>query len=373
MKKKICFHFTTLIIFFQLNAQVNIVDKETNDVIPFVEIYDTSGNIIGLSDENGTITKEIIEKINQLNTSSIQFSHISYKTSLIPKSKFLELKQIYLTREIIMLDEAVVVPNKNRNFLLLKGYYRTYNIIDTQVKSYSDGIIEYLYPTDSKKSVVIRRLQERSFLKKTPAILSDTVKKLMEINIVGPRIPDMNIIAENTNHIYDYLDEQSNHYFLLSREKQSKITKIDIEKGNKAILQEVSYLSPNEQKVIKRFGNESSFEYHNESSLYHTDSLADISLSNLIYHKEIRKFKMKGKNDERFQNVEDVGEFFIESVEYLDKQPKGFGKFTGFNKFSSYSLSFWEQFTKHPFYKPLPSGILESLKENLIEFKNIHR
>ena len=120
MKKKICFHFTTFIVFFQLNAQINIVDKESNDVIPFVEIYDMSGNIIGFSDENGTIIKEIIEKINQLNTSSIQFSHISYKTSLIPKNIFLESKQIYLTREIIILDEAVVVPNKKKKFSAFK-------------------------------------------------------------------------------------------------------------------------------------------------------------------------------------------------------------------------------------------------------------
>ena len=237
------------------------------------------------------------------------------------KQQFLNSKFITLSRNTIVLDEVIVSPNKvNYSFLLVKGYYRTYNIIDTQPKSYTEGIVEYLYPNNSKDDILIRRLQERSFL----LLAGKTMPTLMNINIVGPRVPDMNLTNENETKTYSFFDNENKNYFLLAKQDILKIRKIPLKNGEYAILQEIAYLSPEEKKTIKRFGNEALHEYHNESSVYKTNDSTAISLENLLYHKEIRKFKMKGKNDERFQGViigiDDLGRLAIDvqGIRYFD-------------------------------------------------------
>lgn len=356
--------------FFCTKAQILIKEKESDQNIPFVELRDSGGRILGMSNENGVILQEVIEKIARTDMNEVSFNHISYQTVKLLKQQFLNSKFITLSRNTIVLDEVIVSPNKvNYSFLLVKGYYRTYNIIDTQPKSYADGIVEYLYPNNSKDDILIRRLQERSFLLSA----GKTMPALMNINIVGPRVPDMNLTNENETKTYSFFDNENKNYFLLAKQDILKIRKIPLKNGEYAILQEIAYLSPEEKKTIKRFGNEALHEYHNESSVYKTNDSTDISLENLLYHKEIRKFKMKGKNDERFQDVEDIGEFFVEKVEYIQEKPKGFSRFSGFNGVSNYDYKFWEDITNNKLYKPLPDAILNSLNNSLVELKSISR
>ncbi len=353
-----------------LVAQIPIKEKESDENIPFVELRDSGGRILGMSDENGVILREVIEKIAKIDVNEISFNHISYQTIKLLKQQFLNSKFITLSRNTIALDEVIVSPNNvNYSFLLVKGYYRTYNIIDTQPKSYADGIVEYLYPNNSKDDILIRRLQERSFLLSA----GKTMPILMNINIVGPRVPDMNLTNENETKTYSFFDNENKDYFLLAKQDILKIRKIPLKNGGYAILQEIVYLSPEEKKIIKRFGNEALHEYHNESSVYKTNDSTVISLENLLYHREIRKFKMKGKNDERFQDVEDVGEFFVEKIEYLQEKPKGFNRFTGFNGFSNYNSKFWEDISNKKLYEPLPNAVLKSLHNDLTELKNTYR
>jgi hypothetical protein len=356
--------------FFCTKAQILIKEKESDQNIPFVELRDSGGRILGMSDENGIILQEVIDKIAKIDLNEVSFSHISYQTIKLQKQQFLNSKFITLSRNTIVLDEVIVSPNKvNYSFLLVKGYYRTYNIIDTQPKSYTEGIVEYLYPNNSKDDILIRRLQERSFL----LLAGKTMPTLMNINIVGPRVPDMNLTNENETKTYSFFDNENKNYFLLAKQDILKIRKIPLKNGEYAILQEIAYLSPEEKKTIKRFGNEALHEYHNESSVYKTNDSTAISLENLLYHKEIRKFKMKGKNDERFQDVEDIGEFFVEKIEFIQEKPKGFSRFSGFNGISNYDYKFWEDITNNKLYKPLPDAILNSLNNSLVELKNISR
>lgn len=356
--------------FFCTKAQILIKEKESDQNIPFVELRDSGGRILGMSDENGIILQEVIDKIAKIDLNEVSFSHISYQTIKLQKQQFLNSKFITLSRNTIVLDEVIVSPNKvNYSFLLVKGYYRTYNIIDTQPKSYTEGIVEYLYPNNSKDDILIRRLQERSFL----LLAGKTMPTLMNINIVGPRVPDMNLTNENETKTYSFFDNENKNYFLLAKQDILKIRKIPLKNGEYAILQEIAYLSPEEKKTIKRFGNEALHEYHNESSVYKTNDSTAISLENLLYHKEIRKFKMKGKNDERFQDVEDIGEFFVEKIEFIQEKPKEFSRFSGFNGISNYDYKFWEDITNNKLYKPLPDAILNSLNNSLVELKNISR
>ncbi|AEI50391.1 hypothetical protein [Runella slithyformis] len=367
---KIFFILTLLCQNLYLKAQITIRDTESNENISFVELRDLAGRILGMSDENGIVSKDVIEKIEKGNSNDILIYHMSYKPLQIGKNRLLEMNSINLTRNIIMLDEVVVSSNsKTTSFLVLKGYFRSYNIIDNQLKSYADGMVEYLYPNSSKNDILIKRIQERSFL--LPG--GKGVPALMNINIVGPRIPDMNLTNESAAKTYSFFDNENQDYFLFAKNKTVRVNKIPLENGKNAILQEISYLTAEDKKVVRRFGNESIHEYHNESSVYNASDSTEISLENLIYHKEIRKFKMKGKNDERFQDVEDVGEFFVEKVDYLQEKPKGFSRFTGFNGFSNYSSKFWEQNSAKKLYNPLPDAILKSLNNDIIELKNINR
>ena len=95
------------------------------------------------------------------------------------------------------------------------------------------------------------------------------------------------------------------------------------------------------------------------------------TINHPFFSEVTKKYELKAKNDNRFQEVEDVSELFVEKVEYFSEKPKGFSMFSGFNHFSNYSSKFWEKVRDKNLFKPLPDEILNSLN-NLVELKNTH-
>lgn len=365
---KVLFTLLYCVAFYQSLAQITIKDFTNNEPIPYVELLNSSGRIIGLTNEKGIVNSELIKNIENNISKYIRLHNLSYTDILIDKEIFLNQREIYLYRKIRQLEEVTIKPKIKTYYLQLRGYYRTYSIIDSNIKNYADGEIIFLFPKNSGKNVLNYRVQERSYIPVKEKKIGE-----FNINIVGPRVPDMNLMNTNRNkETFEYLDELAQNYFLNGQRDKINTQAAYSANGNKLIVYNAAFTSPNKPVNLTRGSRQSIMNYHNEFTVFNTSQQSEVSLENISYHKEIRKYKMKRKEDKAFQDIEDIGEFFVYDATYVKKPDKCFKLFTGFNNESNYTTEYWKTAEKHAFYQPLPSGIADSSKNNLILLPNKH-
>ncbi|MCF6361086.1 MAG: TonB-dependent receptor plug domain-containing protein, partial [Cyclobacteriaceae bacterium] len=104
MTKVLLLFIFTLISFQELRAQsVTVINKETNEPIEHVLIFDEKGNQ-AISDAKG------IASINNLSSGFITFQHLGFETLLIPKDNI--GNTIILSPSSISVKEVVVSANK---------------------------------------------------------------------------------------------------------------------------------------------------------------------------------------------------------------------------------------------------------------------
>ncbi|NRD20606.1 carboxypeptidase-like regulatory domain-containing protein [Winogradskyella eckloniae] len=82
-----------------------ILDKVTNEPIPYVNISILDSQIGTSSNEDGSYTLNVEEK--HLNK-SVKMSSLGYESSIIPVSVFLETQEVYLNSLVEKLDEVVI-------------------------------------------------------------------------------------------------------------------------------------------------------------------------------------------------------------------------------------------------------------------------
>lgn len=75
---KLIIKWTSVLILLnqELYSQIKIINSNTKEPVPFTEIYEESGRFLGFADENGVITVQILEKIQNSNIANIRLSHL---------------------------------------------------------------------------------------------------------------------------------------------------------------------------------------------------------------------------------------------------------------------------------------------------------
>ncbi|MFN3848971.1 MAG: hypothetical protein ACK4NY_06065 [Spirosomataceae bacterium] len=328
-------------------SQIKIINSNTKEPVPFTEIYEESGRFLGFADEYGVITVQILEKVQKENMANIRLSHLGYKRTVVSRERLTEQKTIELEEEPTILQEITIKPSKTKPYYLIRGYHRSYNVIDGKLTAFTDGWIEFLYPTQAQKRVLLRRLDER-FIEEKKELSSG-------ILIIGPNIPTVNIPNEKYYVGYTYKDAFMRPY-------QAKLNS----KSN-SIIQEYSYISPDKPIINKLMGNETKIHNHHETVVFNCNNIEQASLSNMIYNKAIRRLEMKRKEREKPFWVDEVSEFFVFDFEELEEEPKGFGKFTGFNRGAIPKSKFWEKAANHPLFMSLPKEIEAELRKIITE------
>ena len=166
--KKYIFSILLNLIFHIGYSQTVFFDSINKAPIPNVSVILGNKTFITISDLEG-----IIRISNELlkNDNSISFSHISYQPKSI-KTNFIKTNDtIFLTPIARKLDDVVVSSNTTKDYLVLKGFYRSYLYNDNMVYGYSDGIVEYFINLNKKvgssksltNRVISNRLFERNF------------------------------------------------------------------------------------------------------------------------------------------------------------------------------------------------------------------
>ena len=351
-------------------SQIPIVDAETNESIPFVEIYTLNGDIIGITNIGGLLDRELLSLIKEKD--SISFNHLSYKENLLAVEDVLNFREIRLTPEKNLLQEVTLIGKRKKikTFLKLKGYYRNYQTNDNEVKYFTDGIVEYYIPLNNKNKIWNRRIQERSFVNKKLEKEEKKRLKMVVINTAGPPHPDKRFTKS-------FLEKE--HYTFAHENKETQSISLNgIKKGvvhmspeKKTTSLQIQLISKDQPKEYKGFGYNSIIVNNLGFAVYNTLSLDSLINKKLVYHKEIRKLRFKHKKDKEYQYIEGYHEFFITEAEILSEFKKSFySKWFGFNRNSDYVTEYWKDFEQHPFYKPLPTGVEWALKNKLTELEN---
>jgi hypothetical protein len=348
-----------LLCYGLLKAQVKVVDKVDNEPIGFVQVYTTEGDYLGSTNEGGFLEKELLNIMKTYDCSGFTFNHVTYLEVKVDKTTFNNTEVIYLSPNVRLLNEAIVTNKRKKGFLKIRGYYRSYQFNENKLEFYSDGKIEVVYNSNLKKAPLVKRVEERFFenpLNKQSGFI---------INMTGPITPEIQVQPDDLSKLYTVSElTSSDKYSLKNLETNKQIGHI-VSKEN-FIRLELQTLSRESPKIIKALGNISVIDYENEYYIFSGTTPSDLHPVNINYHKWTQNLRYKGKKDNAFSPFEAVKEIFIDSIEYIEAIPKdGFSRFTGTENNSNYTTEFWKEAEKHPFYQPLPSGVAESLKNNL--------
>jgi hypothetical protein len=232
----------TLTTFTSVFSQFQIIDKSTNLPIPFVNVLSINGKLIDISDINGLINIErIISNLNKEKSDSIEFSHLSYHRNKIKFSPLLENTKIYLIQNEIQLNEAQVIAEMP-DFLVLKGFFRSYQLDNNVPKAYMDGIVEYFIPLKSKlKSFKINLIENRTFRNKK--LFDSKIKYYNETtgDQTGPAYLEKET-ALNELKKYQLIDSSQNYCKIIS--ERDTVGIINFDSINNTRIVTIKVLSP---------------------------------------------------------------------------------------------------------------------------------
>lgn len=144
-----------------LNAQIKTQDINTKKNIVNAKIFSKEGEIIGISNLKGNI--KIPKKTSIQKNDTIEIFHPNYISKKTTWNKVLQNSIILMKPDTITkLEEVIIVANKPE-YLILKGGFISYQIIDNVPVTFSDGIIEYYINLKKKKFLKSNIIQSRAF------------------------------------------------------------------------------------------------------------------------------------------------------------------------------------------------------------------
>ncbi|MGD9556819.1 MAG: hypothetical protein AB7V25_07365 [Mangrovibacterium sp.] len=343
------------------DAQVQIIDQSDRAPIPFVHVISEEGIIIGTSDIEGIIDlREIIE----VKTDSVSFQHISYQNKTVSKEKLIRGKKVELTKRNILIPEIVVSSQSQPVYLVLKGFYRSYQIENGVPKYYTDGIVEYYI---SKNKLKNRVLQHRSFRNKK---LEAAEKK--RINTVSMVVAGVPYIDAKTS--IDALDKD---YIISDRSEKRIILKENSEVGavsydsqsNMAVVN-VDLIAPAKEKENSLFNYTSKITGINIIENYKSPDLINLEKVDLVSRKEYRKIFFKHKKEKDFTEIDGLHEFYVLDKKYLyksDLKSIDLSSFFGLSRSSEYIDAYWNDLEKYGIEK-LPEYIEKLLGTTLTKY-----
>jgi hypothetical protein len=337
MKIKIIASLISFFTFSSLFAQIRTLDAETDEPIPFVEMYSEEGVYLGNSDEQGIISSLLLDKLKgNASIKQIRLQQMTYDKVSMDLETFLSSSTVYLKRKVIDLDELIVKPTNKKYGIILEGYYRGYQFSGQDLEFYSEGKVQLYYKNDFSDGKN-KRIEERHYY-------NDKIKQIdnFTMRMVGPNVPNFYEIT-----------------------KGNKVTKKAYSQEKNIIaIENLKYdmLNP---KNIKLLGNESNIYFYNDSYIFNSRDDSQTLGSDLVYYKTARNLKFKCKECKDFIDYSSVNEFFVTDVKIVNDKPKGFKVYTGAAENSRFQTEFWKEAEKNPFFEPLDARIRKKISEDL--------
>lgn len=308
-------------------SQIVVFDTINRTTIPNVSVIFGSNTFTTISDLNGefNISNDFLKIDN-----SITFSHISYQTKSVKSQSLKKNDTIFLTPLINKLEDVVISSNTSKDYLVLKGFFRSYLYNDNLVYGYSDGIVEYFINLNSNlnsnKSLTNRIISNRLYIRK----YENNIKNgfFFKVgNSVNPTIPiidkkilsqiiytSKNVIEKNDLNQIEGKSIKNNYDLLKSESNVRNIFGMRIEsiKNNTSLEYSEESLNP---LFLKSFTNnlKTKVSFKNEGYLknYYEETIQEFKVINSNYISENTYKKIKTSNHFQCPNSNN-GEIFIE-------------------------------------------------------------
>ncbi len=283
MKNQFTLTIILISFFLSVNAQVKVYDSNNNPVSN-VKIFSKDGRLIALSDWKGEID---ISNLEFPKKDSIEIYHSKYISKKMVWNDINEKIEIYLKPDSIHKLEEVIITAKKLEYLSLKGYFFSYQIMDNVVLTFSDGIVEYYINLTKEKVIDTRIIESRTFKN------NDSIKAFWK----RKDHPAVNVISMRPLPPFDFNEE-----VLLSDWNNYKVEQDgNIKSKNKVIGRitnynddselRIEYFSPENTKKISILGLTSEIKNKTIVEKFNspTPKIEKIANLDLYYNSEITK------------------------------------------------------------------------------------
>lgn len=308
--------------FCQSQCTVTTYDSLNKKTIPFAHILTDDGVILGITNQNGQFQINAELDITKESRINLVFQHIGYQTKSINVNIMDEAIDVYLGP--VQLKEIYVTGsrlNNNNEYLVLNGFFRSYQIEDSIPKYYSDGFVRYYVRTHSNKLklVPVEVIEHRTF--QNYALVEKDKARTFNVRqeSFGPPFFRERSTLKNLETAFDLSKQSAELIHVLDETKL--IGQIRYDSSTDKTLVDVDVNLKNRLKVRKAFGYQSIFEREISSEIYsgnyaynHTGSYEGLERSSVY-----RKLHFKHKSEKNYRIIEWVHEFYTTKIAYISK------------------------------------------------------
>lgn len=360
---KIILFISILFLTISTKGQVILIDSITNEPIVGANIYSNNGLSLCVSDIHGVIDINTI--INK--SDKILIQHISYNNKEISSQTVNNSKTILLSPRNILLDSIVLRGVNNYDYVVLKGYFRTYDYFNKKPRYFYDGIIEYYIPIKNGGKVYHKILEYRLFENK------ESVSEYLEIMGKGFSDPPKIFTLGSKSYInqipkdINYIEEGDKISFMKNGLNMGFIQKTKT--GN---IQFYFDKVPPQSKISRSLFKIKGEQYRGLIlENYSETSIKNPSLKNLISRTRSTVGSVQRKKDHGFIPMETFEEFYVLERTYLQKKDvdnikKSFENSIYLDGKSNYKERFWKNL-EHYNIPTLSNNILNQLHTVLEE------
>ena len=345
---------------YSQNTKIIILDKDNNKPIIGMKVLSENGSLIGNSNLKGEFEFDasILKKSNikSIMIYDSNYSPVEYKLNEIPTAIYLEKVMFF------ELNPVIIVKKKSVNYFTVKGYVRSWQLVNNKLVKYGDATIEYRMPyqistNDFNTGIKNHITQYRTFK-------IDSIKEKSKIISIGNDngyfdiyMARRDLLARGwkrfkteckKDSLFTIYENGKDVGYAINNKNETEISVSENFTGDEAIKMLFWKLSGSYKSIEKWFGN---------SDTRH-----------LVYSFSSEKIFVETKIKGKYNAIETINEFFIDDrIIYDDKKPKIYK--SNINKDRSfYTTEYWkEEIKKHP----LPSAINEQLI-NVNENKNTY-
>lgn len=362
MKKNILIKTISLIFPIIFSGQVKTIkflNKQDGKPIIGLQIFSETGSHLGNTNINGEFEFNLHllsqNNINNVTVYNTDYYDTEYNLNEIPSV-------IYLTKNVTQLKEVEIVARTSKKYYTLKGYFRSWQLINGKLIKYGDGIVDYHIPYAA--AVNDFNTGVKSYIKAFRTFKGDSTAQILKMVKAPPldgylnvtRIPKNDILKRDLRHNTKYLNENTSEIF----KDDKKIGYVIFDKSNIPVLISTA-TNQDDVEEINYFGKITAKFSDVEKWVGEGDTRHPVYIFSNI------KTNGKLEKDGKINQIETITEIFIEDkIIYNDKKPDKYSII--YRDKSFYNFNYWDELLlKYPLPKEIQTQ-LTKVNEN----KNIY-
>jgi len=353
--------FFTVFIVKSSFAQLRVVDSLSKVAIPAVSVFASDGRLLGITDKDGLLE---LDTLSILPSTKLIFQHIAYSTKEINWSDVAVEDVVNLSVGVIVIP-TIAVSGEQKDWLVLRGYFRSLGSFDGGYRFFSDCIIYYYIPLKAKNVKSKFRIEDQRFY-------GNTEKMALFKEVMGPFVEPpmiMNIQAkalhERLSKEYEIQKDGEKYNFLKKGQKVGEMKSLP----GGMVQSYIDYLGPDtvqHKKILRLEGFIKQLAY---IETYEGERIENVHLSQLkgIYKSTVASIKRKKRFG--FIPYGYLSEFYVMDRAFLrdDELELLKGSFTKsmyLKEESSYKSDFWKDLDKYGI-PALPEGVEKKIGKEL--------